>query len=116
MMKKIAAVFCMAVPFCIVLSGCAPQYQTTYSYKAPNTWRGRMCANRCLNVRSTCAASCRAQNASCRTDANLTAMPQYLNYVEQQNKKNQPIINSVSDYADYSNCTSYCGCASRDCF
>jgi hypothetical protein len=112
--RKLLLVICSV----FLLSGCGPVYQTHYSYIPPHSWRGRRCINRCLADRSFCRSQCQTNAQSCETNANLIAMPAYLSYVQQQNAANQPITNSVSDFADYSNCSDHCGCESsyRACF
>lgn len=102
----------------LMLSGCGPMYQTTYNYIPPHSYRGRRCVNRCLSDRSYCRSQCQTNLQSCETNANLIAMPQYLSYVQEQNASHQPINESITDFADYSRCSSHCGCATtyRECF
>lgn len=99
--------------FVVGLSGCGPVYQTNYHYVAPKSWRGKQCVNRCLSTRSRCHSRCNRQNQSCRNDANLAAMPAYLEYVSQQKKANLPATQSVTDFADYSQCYDSCSCESN---
>jgi hypothetical protein len=96
----------------LLLSGCGPMYQTSYSYIPPHSRSGRRCVNQCLNDRSMCRSQCQTNLQSCKTNANLIAMPQYLSYVQTQNAAHQPINQSISDFADYSGCSSQCGCTS----
>ncbi|EKD77159.1 MAG: hypothetical protein ACD_42C00458G0002 [uncultured bacterium] len=102
----------------LMLSGCGPIYQTHYSYIPPHSRHGRRCINRCLSDRSMCRGQCQTNQQSCQTNANLIAMPQYLSYVQQRNAANEPVNLSISDFADYSNCSDHCGCEStyRACF
>ena len=102
----------------LFLVGCAPVYQTNYSYIPPKSWKGKQCVNRCLSNRSICRSVCRSATQSCRNTANLEAMPAYLQYVAEQKNQNQPLLRTVSDFADYSNCSDHCGCEStyRECY
>ncbi len=102
----------------LALTACSPVYQTNYSYLAPKTWRGKQCANRCLQDRSACRAQCLQTSQSCRNSANLAATPAYLIYVEQQRRHHLPLDQTITDFADYSGCTNHCGCESsyRECF
>lgn len=117
MLKRILLVSIVGL-VCAVLTACGPIYQTNYSYQAPKSWRGKQCVNRCLSDRSRCRSHCNRQNQSCRNDANLAAMPAYLEYVSQQKKMNLPATQTVTDFANYSQCNNSCGCEVdyRQCF
>lgn len=100
------------------LTACSPVYHTNYSYVSPKSWRGRQCVNRCLRDRSQCHSRCRNANQRCHNDAELAAMPAYLEYLRHQRKQNLPATQSVSDFANYASCSDYCGCEDtyRQCF
>lgn len=103
----------------LMLSGCGPEYQTVYSYVPPHSWRGRQCVNQCLTQRSYCQSECQSQDQTCRAEAQVAAMPAYLHHERKMRKEGQgDDFTTVSDYADYSNCTDSCGCAAtyRSCF
>lgn len=109
----------IALSLCgLSLAGCGPMYQTHYSYIPPKSSNGRQCINQCLTNRSYCQSQCQTNYQSCKTSAELIAMPQYLSYVHQQNAANQPINQGIGDFADYSSCTTQCGCEPtyRSCF
>lgn len=116
-MKNITTIIVLLITT-LCLSGCGPQYQTTYSYIPPHSHYGRSCVNQCLNNRSNCNSQCQTNYQSCKTNANILAMPQYLLYIKAKNDANQPAYRSISDFADYSGCSTYCGCTStyRSCF
>lgn len=101
-----------------LLSGCGPVYETHYNYVPPASWHGRQCANHCLAKRSRCRTSCQSAKQVCRSAADMDAMPAYLDYAQDQRNSGEPVVNSVSDFADYSNCPDKCGCGStyRACF
>ena len=102
----------------LALSGCGPIYQSHYNYTPPNDWRGRTCVNQCLADRSNCRAQCATRNQACKTNAQLVALPAYINYQQGQNKAGLPVTENVNDFADTSQCNGDCGCGNtyRDCF
>lgn len=101
-----------------LLSGCGPVYETHYSYIPPRTWHGRECVNQCLTQRAFCRSQCATQKQACHAEADLEALPSYLSYEHQQRKSDNPDVETVSDFADYSACDTRCGCGStyRACF
>lgn len=102
----------------LTLSACGPVYETHYTYSAPKSWRGRDCVNQCLNGKTQCKVNDDRQNQQCRNEADLAAGVSYYAYVEQQKRANQPVTQSLSDFANYSNChaNSDCNSSYNDCY
>lgn len=101
-----------------ILTACGPIYQTNYSYVPPKDFRGRQCINNCLEDKSMCNLHCSRVYQRCRSDAQAVAFPQYKQYVREQRRLHKPVIQTVDDFADYSACTSDCGCDNtyRQCY
>lgn len=106
------------LPIIFLIAGCGPVYETHYSYIPPHTQHGRECLNQCLTQRSFCRSQCATQKQACHAEADVAAMPAYLESAHQARKSGQPDYETVSDFADYSACDTNCGCGStyRQCF
>ncbi len=95
----------------ITLAGCGPVYNTSYTYKSPRAWRGRMCVNTCLQQRNTCSLQCKEMNSQCRETAIIAARPAYKAYLRHQRHHHKTAWKSVNDFADFSQCNNVCNCA-----
>lgn len=107
-----------AIGASLLLSGCGPIYQTTYTYKTPKSYRGRMCVNRCLRTKNRCYTMASLTDQNCRLIADNAARPAYRQYIREQKRQGFPIWKKISDFADYSNChqTQYCNSSYKQCF
>lgn len=111
-MKRIFSVFAIISIFAIsvLMTGCGPIYETTYSYVPPKSYRGRTCVNQCLSQKGSCRNNCRLLNQSCRLQANAAAEPAYQAYLRSMRRQGKPPVETIADFADYSGCQSNCGC------
>lgn len=102
----------------ILMTGCAPIYQTKYSYIPPKSYRGQMCTNQCLSQKSSCQNNARMLNQACRMQANAVAEQAYRAYLKRMRKQNKTPRQNIGDFADYSGCNSSGGCETnyRQCF
>jgi uncharacterized protein YceK len=109
MMKNILIV--LALLASLLLAGCGPMYETTYSYQKPHTQRARDCiAHNCQYNKMMCEKNCSANNRSCEWQAHQNAQEEFRQYAIQQRENHQPINKSVSDFMDDFNCNNSCNC------
>ena len=92
------------------LAACSPVYKTKYSYSAPESDIGKMCASGCLDKQNTCRTLCRLEKSNCERKQDLRAQEYYLEYVEEQNKKGEPVIKTPRSFRNYY----FCNTASCD--
>lgn len=101
-----------------LLNGCIPIYETSYTYIPPKSFRGRQCVNECLAQKSDCQSRCSFREQRCRMQAQRNAYFAYHEYAREQRRQNLPVVKTIDDFADYSYCSSNCGCESdyRQCY
>lgn len=65
-----------------------------------------------------CQQNCSDSNISCERQASQDARVSFRQYAKSQRKQRLPIIKSVSDFKDDSQCHASCGCDSvyRQCY
>lgn len=116
-MKKLVILFSLALS--LLLTGCGPVYQTTYSYEKPASQRARTCiASNCERNKMLCQSNCAKNNNECEWRATEEAKTEYREYVRQQRYNNLPIKKSINDFKDDWDCNNSCNCQSvyRQCY
>ena len=88
----------------LFLYGCGPVYQTNYSYKLPNSSRGRQCINQCLWRQNTCSSRCQRNFNNCQSNAEYFASKQKRECYKHHGKHCDWIN------ANDNNCQRTCGC------
>jgi uncharacterized protein YceK len=95
----------------LLLSGCGPIYQTTYSYQPPRAQMGKMCISQCFQTKSMCQQMCQTQDQSCRTQEHQNAYFRYQAYHAQQVSRGKPVNKSINDFDNsFSVCQHSCSC------
>ncbi len=96
--------------FSLLVTGCGPMYNSSYSFEQPKSFSGKQCSNTCLQNRTSCQMQCSTQNEMCRTNARQAAMPTYVLYLANKTEKSKNPNKTIDDFADYSPCNASCGC------
>jgi hypothetical protein len=77
----------------------------TYSYVAPETPGGRMCANQCRLASDYCQETCDIPYRSCVSDVQAQALQDYAKYTREQFDASQPMDLYLSDFERMQPCT-----------
>jgi hypothetical protein len=108
-MRSLFIVVIMSVLY--LLSGCAPVYQTTYSYVPPKSDTGRMCAMQCQQTRMMCQQLCESRKETCRSNARQQALFDYESYKHQRRARGKSVDRDVESFYDDFQCDDIpCGC------
>lgn len=119
-----AAAAVMAGTLALVLAGCGPVYDTTYSYEAPPTGEGKLCANQCGQIEQLCKRNCTLERESCLAREREQARNDYEDYVRARRNSGAPVERDLDDFdRDYrcassnvSMCESGCASDQRTCY
>lgn len=86
------------------IASCSPVYKKDYTFSAPPSDLGKMCATGCMDKKNSCEAMCRAEQTNCQRLSDLRAENRYLKYVEEQKRKKEPVEKTISSFKTYSTC------------
>lgn len=106
------------------LSGCGPQYQTTFQYQPPTSVGARQCLVQCQGQRDYCRERAQDRYENCRAARRQEAYIEYRSYLRQMERERKRPVYSVSSFdrsyqcstatagnctANYNECYQTCG-------
>ena len=92
----------------LLISACGPIYETKYSFVSPQTDKGKQCIGQCLQTKNKCDTECAKKRLSCRQEEYLKASGAYNLYIMQKAQRNEIILMTQDDFADYGRCDALC--------
>ncbi len=95
----------------LLLSGCGPIYQTTYSYKPAPSSSGKLCTAQCFQTKNSCQQICQLQDQNCRLQAHQEAYYRYSEYLREQKAAGKKARQQLSSFDhSYTRCNNSCHC------
>ncbi len=87
----------------LLLHGCGPYYNTTYSYSPPTSAEGKRCVNNCLRVLQGCSLQSEAELQNCEDRKRQQANTQYALYLAAQaaEKNHNKSIKTYDEFVGY---------------
>lgn len=117
MYRKLSWIFIIVTT--LIMAGCGPLYETSYSFAPPSTSQGKMCVLQCQQSKTLCQRLCTSDNSNCKLRARSDAQFQYEQYVSAQTAARQPVTKTLNDFYNPFQCLpKSCHCAAdyRSCF
>ncbi len=117
MMKKTIGILLGAA--CLLLWGCGPVYETSYTYQSPKSMQGKRCVSQCRQSRTMCKRLCTSETENCKLRARDDASYRYREYVARQRIAHRPIERTPDSFYSAAHCSrKSCSCEEdyRACF
>ena len=109
-LRQIPAALCCL----IMLAACSPQYATQYRYFAPETNKGKGCANNCLMNKTNADLACTLQQQQCYQRAR--AQEQFDEFLYRSSYYGNGIGMSAYRPSYFPSSTAYTFCRADTCF